>query len=131
MKWWIQEERVDRGFLGGGVRGRGAGGVMGVLRWWRKREDSRVGVSLRRAVCVRHKWHVAAGVLTTRGILTRRLSRSVHRAWAQRRGAGRWEGSVLVGRLGRGGGSVGIGSGLGLAGLAAFTWEEDNIKKKS
>ena len=55
VKWCIQEERVVRGFLGDGVRGRGAGGVLGVVRWWRKREYSREGVSLRIAVCVRHR----------------------------------------------------------------------------
>ena len=55
VKWCIQEERVVSGFLGGGVRGRGVGGVVGVVRWWRKREYSREGVSLRIAVCVRHR----------------------------------------------------------------------------
>ena len=55
VKWCIQEERVVRVFLGGGVRGRGARGVLGVVRWWRKRECSREGVRLRIAVCVRHR----------------------------------------------------------------------------
>ena len=110
------------GFLGDGVRGRGAGGVLGVVRWWRKRECSREGVRLRIAVCVRHRWHVAAGVLTARGILTRRLARRVQRAWAQRRGARGWEGAVLVGRLGGVGGCGGVVRGLGPAGVVAFMW---------
>ena len=33
VKWCIQEERVVRGFLGVGVGGSGAWGVLGVVRW--------------------------------------------------------------------------------------------------
>ena len=104
--------------MGGG----GVGGAMGVARWWRKRECSREGVRLRIAVCVRQRWHVVAGVLMARGVLTYRLARSVQRAWAQRRGARGWEGAVLVGRLGGVGGCGGVGRGLGPAKVVAFMW---------
>ena len=49
--------------MGGG----GVGGVVGVARWWRNSERSREGVRLRIAVCVRHRWRLAVGVLMTRG----------------------------------------------------------------
>ena len=65
---------------------------------------------------------MAAGVLTTRGVLTRRLARSVQRAWAQRRGVRGCERVVVVGCLGGVEGCGGVGRGLDPAGVVAFMW---------
>ena len=65
---------------------------------------------------------MAAGVLTTRGVLTRRLARSVQRAWAQRRGVRGWERVVVVGRLGGVVGCGGVVRGMGLVRVVAFMW---------